>query len=953
MRRITIVCLLLCFYRLAAAPQSPSAPDDPHKSDVPTIVVNSEEVSLDLLIHDRKGKPVTDLTPSDLQIYDGGSAVKLSELQLISGTATTDHLLSLVFDHMDDSSSENARGVAEKILDLTPEGGVLFSVMRVEGRLLLFHDFTGNRELLRSAVRSASVGPPKHSTENPSKTAETLLISQARKSATASPNAAATAQATRARMLLTGLEDSQRIVRDQHAAPSLAALLALVRAQKEVPGRKAIVFFTQGHNFDSNARDLVRTIVGEANRARVSIYTIDTNPVDPEIGAGLVTALALGRGSEGTMPSMSRPASQPAGDTGGTGSQAIAAQQSARVVQDGLLGHHNPLEQVSLDSGGLYIGANENLKKALQRLVQDVSTYYRATYIPPPHLFDGAFRAVAVRSLRRGVFVRGSAGYYATRPGGDAAIQPFESPLHRALMAPVLPNDVSFATGVLRLGELSEGSTNTVVVEVPLQQMEIHEDRNTSLYSFHLSLLAQIRNASGAVVEHFSEDIPSHGALERLDAVRRTVLTFQRHFMADPGKYVLETAVQDENSGKIGAQRQQFETVKAAGRVELSDLALVRRTEKLTADADPAEPLVYENSKIVPNLSGKLAPAAKEASLFFIIHEDPKSQDPARVELKVFRNGREAAHGPIGLRQTQAEGAIPYMARIGGRSLPPGHYSALVTLTQGGYVSERKLAFTAEGQPDANHPARTTTSSRAEQESEATDLPTPKDALVITHPKISIPPPDAAETQAMLHGVREGARNYLITLPNFTCLQVTERSTANRGGAWRRKDSFVELLRYRNKTEERVVMEVNGKRSGLSRSDLKGTLSHGAFGGILNAIFAPEAKAEIQWKDTAMLGQQTVQVFAYRVGLQNSSFGLTDDDNRQINVGFHGLFYVEPATYGIRRITMEADLPSESFSIRATSLSVDYDYVAIASHDWLICRSRRGSALSNGSASPF
>jgi len=64
-------------------------------------------------------------------------------------------------------------------------------------------------------------------------------------------------------VLFGSLIESQRIVQDQNIQPALAGLLA--RSQREVTGRKIVIYVTQGLQMDSNAVDAVRSIVGEAN----------------------------------------------------------------------------------------------------------------------------------------------------------------------------------------------------------------------------------------------------------------------------------------------------------------------------------------------------------------------------------------------------------------------------------------------------------------------------------------------------------------------------------------------------------------------------------------------------------------------------------------------------------------------------------------------------------------
>jgi hypothetical protein len=211
-------------------------------------------------------------------------------------------------------------------------------------------------------------------------------------------------------------------------------------------------------------------------------------------------------------------------------------------------------------------------------------------------------------------------------------------------------------------------------------------------------------------------------------------------------------------------------------------------------------------------------------------------------------------------------------------------------------------------------------------------------SLVITSlPSGAVQQPSPEELQAIVSAARVRATGYATSLPNFSCVEVTDRSIdASGNGKWRHKDSIAELLRYHGKAETRVTLEVNGLRSNSKREELKGTISEGEFGGALNVVFRPESKADFQWKETAALGSGTVQVLGYSVARENSSFGLTDSNNQQITVSFHGLVYIDSATKGVRRITLETDHVPDDFSIHSTAMTVDYDYVAIGAHDYLM-----------------
>ena len=117
---------------------------------------------------------------------------------------------------------------------------------------------------------------------------------------------------------------------------------------------------------------------------------------------------------------------------------------------------------------------------------------------------------------------------------------------------------------------------------------------------------------------------------------------------------------------------------------------------------------------------------------------------------------------------------------------------------------------------------------------------------------------------------------------------------------------------------------------------MKGTVTHGEFGGLLDAVFSPQAKADFHWKETDVLGNGAVQVFTYKVALDHSQFSIRGSNNRLIKTSFHGLVYIDGATYGVRRLMLEAEGIPRDFPTKSAQITVDYDYVAITGHDYLM-----------------
>jgi len=499
---------------------------------------------------------------------------------------------------------------------------------------------------------------------------------------------------------------------------------------------------------------------------------------------------------------------------------------------------------------------------------------------------------------------------------------------------------------------LPTGNENALVVEVPVDELETRDDPNANLYSLHVSIVAQVKNQAGEVIEHFSEDVPRHGALDSKGTAQSELITLQRHFTAEPGKYTLETAILDRNSEKAGAHRQEFEIPGQAAGPGLSDVTLVQRVDPLPSELESTEPLQYGNGKVIPSLSGLVPHGTKNISFFFMVHPDPSSTEQPTLEMEVLKSNEPIAQVPLHLLKISGPGSLPYLASIQSSSLPSGEYEVIEKLTQGGKTAERGLTFRIEGPELASASAPDGATGAAQPQNDASELatsgqPPETDArngrhLVITAlPAGAVPPPSAEELETIVGGARKRALDYSMSLPNFMCVEVTSRSVDQSGnGNWKHRDSIAELLTYHDKQESRSTLEVNGKRSSLKRAEMNSTwpMSIGEFGALLNLVFAPSSKTQFEWKEAGTLGDGsgTLQVLSYRVAKENATLDLSEGNNSRVGVGFHGLVYIDAATSGVRRITVEADGLPRAFSMHAATMSVDYDYVTIAGRDYLL-----------------
>ncbi len=933
----------LLFLRIPAASAQQTQPQANTPS---TTFVNVGEVLLDMTVRDGKGKLVPDLKPTDITLTDGGVPVKVSSLRLVN-SESSDHTVTLLFDRLDFSAGHNAREIADKVLKLFPPGAFSISVMGVQGRLLLYQDYTRDHQQVSDAIIYATdddVARTKPRVEQ----AENRLTSVAKKgignSTQVNPE-----ERTRAQVIFAALQDSQRAMQELHTNPGIASLLALARSQRRLPGRKTIIYFSQGLQIDSTAPDRLGDIIGAANRSGVSIYAINANAQTMEADQGLMAMSAMGGaraaaaqsgGPAAYDPTSRQPVSQ---GSSGPGLTPMVGNQMERFESVDPNSNKSALAILADSTAGAYVPAGGDIKKPVRRMIEDMTTFYEASYASPVDNYNGQFRLVAVKALRPGVRISSRSGYFALPPESDQAIRPFEAPLLKILDATQLPSDVAFHARVLRLGELSTGNENTLVVEVPMSSLKTQNDPNTNLYSLHVLMVAQIKNKAGATVENFGEDIPRHGSLNSKDSA--PAITMQRHFAAEPGQYVLEAGVFDQVSGKAGVQRLEFEVPDVTNGPFLSDLAMVQRIEPTPLEADPSEPMRYGNGKVIAAVQDQVAKGTKDLSLFFVVHPDPSATEAPKLEMEVLKSGESIARVPLTVNKTTGTVSIPYLTSIKSERLPAGDYKVIERLTQSGKTSERELAIQIKG---PNEPVQLASTAKAgpsndDAEPEAgIQIPVDTaDHLIVTAlPKDSVAAPTPDALHEMIESARGRALAYSKTLPNFLCVEVTNRSVDEAGnGKWKPRDSIAELLSYHDNSESRTTLEVNGKRSKLTRAEMNSDwpLSIGEFGSILNLVFNPTSKTEFDWKEAATLndGSGTVQVLNYKVAHENATIVL-NQGNDEAAVGFHGLVYLDPTTGGVRRVTLEGDNIPKNFKIRGAAMTVDYDFVSISGRDYLM-----------------
>jgi VWFA-related protein len=704
--------LLIAPGALATAEQEPAQQSQPASSaDKPAFTTGTATVVLDVVVRDKKGRPVTDLRPDEIEVAEDGIRQTIEGFKRIETLAPTVEgaaapvqpdatrqlsLVTLVFDQLGESGRRQAQRGAEAFLERGLRGNTYVAVFRVDQRLSMVQAFTNDRAKLKGAIASSTSGTFTGITDDKAalERATNELQQLAGLDNASGPGAASQgggfAARAQAQALSNMLRMAKELQRQQNGTTSLYPLIALVKGQQTLAGRKTMLYFTERLDVPPNLDAVFRSVISEANRANVSVYAIDARGLSAEQEMADARA-ALDDARNASQSSMTSRGSGPVSKEQVKVSE--TAQGALRASVEGVL------RDLAEGTGGFVIANTNNFKPGAEKIAADIASYYQLSYVPPPGPFDGRFRKIAVKVSREDVVVQARSGYFALPPGESQAVFPYEVPLLGALGVKAPPRDFEVRAAALRFGPQPGGFDHKVVVEVPISALKMNmvapvPPATTGTYSLHLSLVALVKGEGGDVVERFSEDYPFEGPADKAEALKAGNIVFKRRLALPPGRYTLEVAGQDRETGKITTRRTPFEVPAAGAGPGMSSLALIRRIDQLPPDTKSDDPLDIVPARIVPNLDAPISLATNAKLWLFFIAYPAKGAEPPRMTLEFVKDGKPLRRAEVALPAPDADGNVRYIGNFPTSVFTPGTYDVKVGVTQAGATVSDRASLT-------------------------------------------------------------------------------------------------------------------------------------------------------------------------------------------------------------------------------------------------------------------
>jgi VWFA-related protein len=701
--------------RVIVVGQEPQAP-----ADTPTFRVGTRLATIDAVVVDRDGTHVTDLTPDDFEIVERGRSQAVRQVvyvqvigpdgrpvlqptapplptaaaaggpatperpRLLAGTKglaaaeRTGRVIAIVVDDLGLSFESTAavRKMLARYVETSLAPGDLVAIIRTAGGVGTLQQFTTDRRLLHAAI-------------------DRVRWSLQSRSAVGAFEAVVPESSSVGSFKLV-----EELRNELATAGTLGALEYVLRGIEALPGRKSVVFVSEG--FDLNVKDakLKRTwsaftrVMDRANRAGVVVYSMDARGLQ----TGGLTAEDDPQTAKVSMPGST-------GTDGGKIRDAVtrpAGERKAKIFET-----QESLVYLAQQTGGFAVLNTNDLVAGMARVIDDTRGYYLLgfdTSIPSAETWDP--NDIHIKVKRPGLTVRARRGLF----GPADKERPRDAlPTDTLIAATLSP----FATGAIdvRLTTLfahdkKEGSYVRSLFFIDPAGLTF-VDGVDGKHEADLSLLLLAIGDNGQTMGQARRQLQL-----RLDETeyallrQRGLLYSARLSVAEPGGYQIRAAVQDDRSKAIGTSAQFVEVPKvgknhvALSGVVMMDVAAAGSPKPL----DAAPPTAIGTDAIGDGVLGEPAikifkPGSEVAYTFEIYDGRGKREEGFSTQATLLRDGKpfySTQPSPVGAAPKDAKpvGAVPVGGRLSlGRGLPRGSYTLQVSVApQSGKARDRQAS---------------------------------------------------------------------------------------------------------------------------------------------------------------------------------------------------------------------------------------------------------------------
>jgi len=592
-----------------AAPPSATAPPPPsvttpNSSAAATIHVNARLVQFDVVVTDNQGRPVKNLTAADFTVLQDGKPQTIRAFEFHTPTATPDaepattaakpvaatapqntftnipakapqsSWTVVLFDLLNTGVSDQAyaRKQLLQLLKSVPRGQpvALFVLTR---RLEMLQGFTQDPDQLLKMAELLDPSKSQILTTTVERERTISGITSTAQQAAPSSGAAtpggtldtssiAFGQASR---IAQGYNDHEAFRTTDRALFTLEAMRGLARAVSGYPGRKNLIWLSGSFPIQiepdpaspdefrnmRSFQDQIRTTSSLLATSRVAVYPVDVR----------------GLQSKGIDISVATAENQPMSDVApgavhgviATSPSSVGATISAETVA--LADDRATMKNMAEQTGGEAFVNTNDLRRVINRSLEDGATYYTLAYTPPKDNEGGGYHRVVVQVPDKGLKLAYRRGYYSI-PQATASGAEGTAALRAALQPGMPPATSMMLTASLELpgATRKDVKINYVIDSNGVAFSDVADNKK----HVQIDCIVIAFDSSGKEVAHASDTLDATIPANAYAAVQTYGLPAHQLISLPPGKYNLRIGVMDRTTQQIGSVDAPLEVPSAA-----------------------------------------------------------------------------------------------------------------------------------------------------------------------------------------------------------------------------------------------------------------------------------------------------------------------------------------------------------------------------------------------------
>ena len=679
----------------------------------PRFRVAVDAVRIDAVVTDKDGNVVRDLTADDFEILQDKKPQKVTFAQFVPVSVTPaaalataplksnnvagapplpsavpvrreniQRTIALVVDDL--GMSVESLGYVKKglhdFIDKSMQPGDLVALVRTGGSMEGLQPFTTDRRVLHAAVDNLKWNA--FSRSGVEAFAPVNLFPILTASVPTGPDGAGSA----AGMTVGDFSALDSMRNNMIAAGTLGALNLVVEGARNLPGRKAIMFVSEGFvllekgggdtfALPGRSRSALDRVVDQATRAGVVIYSVDAR--------GLQTG---GLTADDDFNCSTPICTQTLDST---------IRQKADERNTTRLNTQEGMKFLAEQTGGFAVLNSNNLGNALARAASDVRDYYVIGYAPESNTFAAKgktpeFHKIEVRVKRPGLKTRTRKEFLGVSDTDESAAP--ETPaqqLVNAAISPFTATDIAMRATTLPGFDTTRGLFVRALLHIDTSSLTFTKgDDGKSAAA--ADVLGMVFDRDGTEVSHLSTGFEVTLTPQAVqDALHDGLAYTLRIPIPRAGPYQVRFAVRDRASGRYGTAGEFLDLPDVPnGAFAISGIVL-RSSDDLVAPAD-ADRMVISPSQAI-----RVYKPGSQLKYACDIYNAP---GPVQLALTVWRGAqRVLASPPDTLTPPSAAGSQATSFAAGGAfklgdALPPGRYVLQLAAQSAGSAKKGAIA---------------------------------------------------------------------------------------------------------------------------------------------------------------------------------------------------------------------------------------------------------------------